>query len=62
MVVSTGAEVTVTVADPDTEPDVAVTVVVPAATAVNAPVAALIVPIDGALDVHANVAVNGAPF
>ena len=51
-----------TVAVPVTVPDFAVTVVVPGATAANTPVAASMVPTDGALDVHVNVVENGAEF
>ena len=50
---------TVTVVAPVTEPEVAVTVVVPAATAVKSPVEGLIVPTDAALDVHVTVVAKG---
>ena len=49
---------TVIVVDPLTVPDLAVTVVVPGAIAVNIP-AALTVPIAGALDVHEKLVANG---
>ena len=63
IVVSTGAASdTVTLAVPVTLPLVAVTVVVPAATAVNTPVVASIVPTVVLLLLHVTVAVIGSPY
>jgi hypothetical protein len=55
---STTAAVTVNVALPDTDPDVAVTIVDPAAKDVASPEVALTEAVVAALDVHATIVVN----